>query len=64
LKEGFATFMEFVMIGYNYPEFKLWLHFVSSKIVSAMARDSMRNSHPIEVPFNFFQFIFIFKGSN
>ncbi|KAL7069753.1 hypothetical protein ACQ4LE_011141 [Meloidogyne hapla] len=52
LKEGFATFMEFVMIGYNYPEFKIWLNFVSSQVVTAMGRDSMRNSHPIEVPIN------------
>ncbi|KAF7633111.1 Aminopeptidase [Meloidogyne graminicola] len=52
LKEGFAKFMEYVLIGHNYKEFKVWMNFVSSLIMSAMSRDSMRISHPIEVPIN------------
>lgn len=49
LKEGFASFMEYVFTGTNYPEFKIWLEFVSTEVMSAMKLDSLRNSHPIEV---------------
>nr|CAD2175436.1 unnamed protein product [Meloidogyne enterolobii] len=52
LKEGFASFMEYVLMGHNFPEFKVWMNFISSRIMTAMERDSLRNSHPIEVPIN------------
>ncbi|CAK5095767.1 unnamed protein product [Meloidogyne enterolobii] len=52
LKEGFASFMEYVLIGHNFTEFKVWMNFISSRIMTAMERDSLRNSHPIEVPIN------------
>ncbi|KAL7069747.1 hypothetical protein ACQ4LE_011147 [Meloidogyne hapla] len=52
LKEGFASFMEYVLIGHNYPEFKVWVNFISSRIMTGMERDCLRNSHPIEVPIN------------
>jgi aminopeptidase N len=49
LKEGFASFMEYVFTSHNYPEFKIWLDFVSTEVSAAMRLDSLRNSHPIEV---------------
>uniref|UniRef100_A0A914C199 Aminopeptidase n=1 Tax=Acrobeloides nanus TaxID=290746 RepID=A0A914C199_9BILA len=52
LKEGFASFMEYVFIGYNYPEFKIWNHFVRYEIASGFSLDSLRSSHPIEVEIN------------
>ncbi|CAB3411733.1 unnamed protein product [Caenorhabditis bovis] len=49
LKEGFASFMEYMFVGENCPEFKIWLHFVHDELASGMELDSLRNSHPIEV---------------
>uniref|UniRef100_A0A0N4ZAG9 Aminopeptidase n=1 Tax=Parastrongyloides trichosuri TaxID=131310 RepID=A0A0N4ZAG9_PARTI len=52
LKEGFASFMEYVMVGANYPEFNIWQQFLNDEVTSGMALDSLRSSHPIEVPIN------------
>ncbi|MCP9257385.1 Aminopeptidase [Dirofilaria immitis] len=49
LKEGFASFMEYMFVGTNYPDFKIWLHFVNDELASGFDLDSLRNSHPIEV---------------
>uniref|UniRef100_A0A915PS54 Aminopeptidase n=1 Tax=Setaria digitata TaxID=48799 RepID=A0A915PS54_9BILA len=49
LKEGFASFMEYLFVGANYPDFKIWLHFVNDELASGFDLDSLRNSHPIEV---------------
>uniref|UniRef100_A0A914GSD8 Aminopeptidase n=1 Tax=Globodera rostochiensis TaxID=31243 RepID=A0A914GSD8_GLORO len=50
LKEGFASFMEYVFVDRNYPEFKIWSAFACYEVSSAMSLDAMRSSHPIEVP--------------
>ncbi|GMT32249.1 hypothetical protein PFISCL1PPCAC_23546, partial [Pristionchus fissidentatus] len=49
LKEGFASFMEYLFVGHNYEEFKIWLRFARDEITSGMNLDALRNSHPIEV---------------
>ncbi|KAF8387261.1 pam-1 [Pristionchus pacificus] len=49
LKEGFASFMEYLFVGHNYDEFKIWLRFARDEITSGMNLDALRNSHPIEV---------------
>jgi aminopeptidase N len=41
--------MEYVFTSHNYPEFKIWLDFVTTEVSPAMRLDSLRNSHPIEV---------------
>ncbi|KAL3079369.1 hypothetical protein niasHT_037699 [Heterodera trifolii] len=50
LKEGFASFTEYLFTDKNYPEFKIWSDFVDAEVVRAMALDSLRSTHPIEVP--------------
>jgi puromycin-sensitive aminopeptidase len=50
LKEGFATFMEFLFVSENYPEFNIWLHFANEEIARGMGLDALKSSHPIEVP--------------
>ncbi|KAL3103892.1 hypothetical protein niasHT_022407 [Heterodera trifolii] len=51
IKEGFASFMQNLFTVKNYPEFKIWSDFVDAEVVSrAMALDSLRSTHPIEVP--------------
>ncbi|EJW73896.1 hypothetical protein WUBG_15197, partial [Wuchereria bancrofti] len=49
LKEGFASFMEYVFVGANYPDFKIWLHFVNDELASGFDLDALRSSHPIEI---------------
>ncbi|WKX89354.1 hypothetical protein Q1695_008754 [Nippostrongylus brasiliensis] len=48
LKEGFASFMEYLFVGYNCPEFKIWEHFVNDELAQGFNLDALRNSHPIE----------------
>ncbi|KAK6024691.1 peptidase family M1 [Ostertagia ostertagi] len=48
LKEGFASFMEYLFVGYNCPEFKIWEHFVNDELAQGFGLDALRNSHPIE----------------
>ena len=41
--------MEYLFVGYNYPEFKIWLHFLNDELASGFNLDALRSSHPIEV---------------
>lgn len=49
LKEGFASFMEYLLVGHLCPEFKIWEHFVNDELAQGFSLDALRNSHPIEV---------------
>ena len=50
LNEGFATWMSWYSCNTFYPEWKIWQSFVIDDLQSALALDSLRSSHPIEVP--------------
>ncbi|KAI9720919.1 MAG: Aminopeptidase 2 mitochondrial [Chrysothrix sp. TS-e1954] len=50
LNEGFATWMSWYACNHFYPEWKIWQHFVTDDLQSALSLDSLRSSHPIEVP--------------
>jgi puromycin-sensitive aminopeptidase len=50
LKEGFATFIEYLFVSIAYPEFKIWMSFASDEIGRGLSLDGLHNSHPIEVP--------------
>ena len=50
LKEGFATFIEFLCVDHLFPEFNIWTQFVTDCLMPALELDSLHNSHPIEVP--------------
>lgn len=47
-----ARFMEFVGIDHLFPEWQAWVEFVQSVMGLALALDSMKSSHPVEVPVN------------
>jgi puromycin-sensitive aminopeptidase len=49
LKEGFASFMEYLFTAKHCPEFEIWVHFVNDEWASGMGLDCLRSSHPIEV---------------
>ncbi|PNS17873.1 Aminopeptidase 2 [Sphaceloma murrayae] len=50
LNEGFATWMSWYSCNTFYPEWKVWQGYVTDDLQSALALDSLRSSHPIEVP--------------
>ena len=50
LNEGFATWMSWYSCNTFYPEWKVWETYVIDNLQSALALDSLRSSHPVEVP--------------
>ncbi|KPM33936.1 Aminopeptidase 2, mitochondrial [Neonectria ditissima] len=50
LKEGFATWMSWYSSNAFYPEWRVWDGYVIDDLRSALSLDSLRSSHPIEVP--------------
>lgn len=50
LNEGFATWMSWYSCNVFYPEWKVWQGYVTDNLQSALSLDSLRSSHPIEVP--------------
>lgn len=50
LNEGFATWMSWYSCNVFYPEWKVWESYVTDNLQSALGLDSLRSSHPIEVP--------------
>ena len=50
LNEGFATWMSWYSCNKFYPEWKVWQSYVAGTLQSALSLDSLRSSHPIEVP--------------
>ena len=49
LKEGFASWIEYLCVDNCLPELDIWTHFVTSDHSRALALDSLKNSHPVEV---------------
>uniref|UniRef100_A0A0N4Z7I7 Aminopeptidase n=1 Tax=Parastrongyloides trichosuri TaxID=131310 RepID=A0A0N4Z7I7_PARTI len=52
LKEGFASFLEYVGIDDYYKDLNIWKAFENEEILPAFSLDSLRSSHPMEVPIN------------
>ena len=50
LNEGFATWMSWYSCNNFHPEWKVWEQYVSDNLQRAIGLDSLRSSHPIEVP--------------
>lgn len=50
LKEGFATWMSWYSCDIFYPDWKVWDGHVTNSLREALSLDSLRSSHPIEVP--------------
>src|SRR5881628_2669878 len=48
LNESFATFMAYKVVDWAYPHWKIWQDFVKNSTGGAMARDALKNTHPIE----------------
>ncbi|KAK5071180.1 hypothetical protein LTR64_007684 [Lithohypha guttulata] len=50
LNEGFATWVGWLAVDHIHPEWKVWSTFVAEGYQTALSLDSLRSSHPIEVP--------------
>jgi aminopeptidase 2 len=50
LNEGFATWMSWYSCNVFYPDWKVWEGYVTDTLAGALSLDSLRSSHPIEVP--------------
>lgn len=50
LNEGYATYVGWLAVDYLYPEWQVFSRFVSESLQGALTLDSLRQSHPIEVP--------------
>ncbi|ANB10969.1 Aap1p [Sugiyamaella lignohabitans] len=50
LNEGFATWMSWYSCNSFYPDWKVWETYVGDNLQSCLALDSLRSSHPVEVP--------------
>ncbi|KAF9180759.1 hypothetical protein BGZ51_009354 [Haplosporangium sp. Z 767] len=52
LNEGFATWVGTLAVDHLFPEWDTWPTFVVDDVQRGIALDSLRSSHPIEVPVN------------
>ena len=52
LNEGFASWMETYATDKIYPDFNMWTEFTGSQQARALQLDSLRSSHPVQVPIN------------
>ena len=50
LNEGFATWMSWYSCNTFYPQWKVWESYVTDTLQGALSLDSLRSSHPVEVP--------------
>lgn len=50
LNEGFATWVSWYSSNAFFPEWKVWEEYVVDNLQAALGLDSLRSSHPIEVP--------------
>ncbi|KAK7501329.1 hypothetical protein BaRGS_00007454, partial [Batillaria attramentaria] len=49
LKEGFASWIEYLCVDYCFPEFDIWTQFVRTDLGNALRSDALESSHPIEI---------------
>ncbi|CAG8507897.1 5955_t:CDS:10 [Scutellospora calospora] len=52
LKEGFATWIGYFAVDKFFPDWDIWTQFVTNTFQNGLQLDSLRSSHPIEVPVN------------
>jgi aminopeptidase 2 len=50
LNEGFATWMSWYSCNAFYPDWKVWETYVGDNLQSCLGLDSLRSSHPVQVP--------------
>ncbi|KAL8623437.1 hypothetical protein ACOMHN_058883 [Nucella lapillus] len=49
LKEGFASWIEYLCVDHCFPEFDIWTQFIANDLFRALRLDALESSHPIEI---------------
>ncbi len=52
LNEGFASWVEYLAVNELFPDWDMWTQFTSSEQQQALRLDTLKHTHPIEVPVN------------
>lgn len=52
LNESFATYMAYKAVDHYFPEWKMWEDFINGQTAGAHSLDTLKTTHPIEVPVN------------
>lgn len=50
LNEGFASWMEYLAVDHQFPQWELWTQFSINEQQIALKADALEHTHPIEVP--------------
>jgi len=50
LNESFATYFGYGIVGHYYPEWDIWDHFLHGQTDTALDRDSLHETFPMEIP--------------
>lgn len=50
LNESFATYFGYGVVDHFYPEWEIWSRFLINMTATAMTRDALQNTFPIEIP--------------
>ncbi len=49
LNESFANYMAFKAVDHYNPEWKIWMYYLSADLALGLFKDTLKNTHPIEV---------------
>ena len=52
LNEGFASWIEYLAVDKLFPDWDVWTQFIVDEQEQGLRPDSLRNTHPVEVPIN------------
>lgn len=52
LNEGFASYIEYLAVDHLFPSWDIWTQFAYNDLNVALELDSLKYTHPIEVPVN------------
>ena len=52
LNESFASWMSYLAVDAQFPEWKVWTQFIGDEQAPALKLDSLQNTHPISVAIN------------
>ncbi len=52
LNEGFASWIEYLAVDAQFPDWNMWTQFIASEQQQALRLDTLINTHPVEVTIN------------
>ncbi len=52
LNEGFASWIEYLAVDAQFPDWNMWTQFIATEQQQALRLDTLIHTHPVEVPVN------------